>query len=955
MESYDIIGDDGSGNLTSSRNGGGNHRTNIYFSTGLGINSNSNADRLQDLDVGESWQIIFTSDVIFKSATANSVDPLDEFDLNLLDGSNGGIGQTFNLLDGPTEIGVYVTANTVIEFKAGVNSVVRLDQITFTAPSSPNALFSGQRVPRFAYGFSSNMVIQREENANVWGFAHPGTQVQVSVVDQADDAVIQTATATSGDNGKWMLQLNPMAAGGPYSLHLESGGIHFEQLDDVLFGDVWICSGQSNMRYKLSRMDADDAYIFQDELDALLVQSSFPIRHAMYNRGGDKFEWLEVTRETAINETINPQGVTAVGYFFAKHLREHFQADVPIGIVQTGAGGKAIRHFIPKDVQWENQNLKDIWLTQVRSWTTETYWEELEDEHGVQGLADHEAAIDTWLSGAVLEPCPVYLEDYPGYLFYDALPPLMNMTFKGMVWYQGEVDASRYDVYPDHLEILIDFYRSYFEYPDMPYIVVMLPPFANGYYPDFVAGQLALAESMDNVAASYAPEGGDADDIHPAKKQIVGQRAALSALAEAYGMDIDYLGPRFDSVQRTGNTLIVRFKDTAGGLKLADGKHTLTGFRISGDPGSSFIAADADLGGDMDSVEVTIPVELQSEQTIYLDFNREPFYEPVLYGGNDLPAVFFETTISELLSADINDINKSIDDLGNDTINLFAIFSDSDHLDSELTYSIIDSPLPQIIDWTDINAATGSLTISYPYDAKGTGTLTLQAKDPDGNIAQSTVSITLAGLPAPTIVANDDSGIPGSGAIVSPSQDLNEATNLLEQSVTVTNQSSTTAIDGFTVTISNLPEGAEVYNASDLSTPGEASIHFNHTLLVGQTYSFNVEYFYQDQSGAFTPDLSVVMGYDLASGAIAGGSTPVPSLTFENGNRLLDFPSIVGNEYFIEYRDDLTEGSWTRVSWRLKAEVDRLQWIDSGPPKTSSSPESETKRFYRVIDTSDAN
>ena len=192
---------------------------------------------------------------------------------------------------------------------------------------------------KFAYGFSSHMVIQRDTEANVWGYADPDSPVEISIGGQ-------TVANRADRYGKWLVQLSPMKAGGPYTMQLKSGSTCVE-LEDVLFGDVWICSGQSNMRYGLSRRAGkgeDAPYIYQDELDSLRKQTSFPIRHVMDLRG--KFDWLKVTHENVVDEKKNPPGVTAVGYFFAKHLREDI-GDVPIGIIQTGSGGKAIRHCTP--------------------------------------------------------------------------------------------------------------------------------------------------------------------------------------------------------------------------------------------------------------------------------------------------------------------------------------------------------------------------------------------------------------------------------------------------------------------------------------------------------------------------------------------------------------------------------------------------------------------------------
>lgn len=489
-------------------------------------------------------------------------------------------------------------------------------------------VYSGQ--PRFAYGFSSHMVLQRDCTVNVWGFADPDAPVTVSIGGQE-------VTGTADDYGKWLVELAAMPAGGPHVLTLTSGETVVD-LTDVLMGDVWICSGQSNMRYGLSRVDANNNYIFADELAAIQAQTNFPIRHAMDDRGS--LTWLEVTRENVVDGRKNPPGVTAVGYFFAKHLRENL-GNIPIGIIQTGSGGKAIRHFIPKDVQWADPGCRAVWDS--KSAKGPTYWDSLLEKNTTDKLVEHENAINAWMNGeSSSETCPVYISGYPGYLFYKALPPLKKMKFKGMVWCQGESDAGRHAVYPQQLEVLIDFYRDYFKFPNMPFVVVMLPPYNNRHYPSFAAGQLSLADRKEGVGAAYAPEAGDEKDIHPPKKEIIGERAAWTALAEAYGKDVDYLGPRYESAERLGDKITVRFKDTAGGLKLANGSMVLTGFQMSstGDE-KSFENAEARVGTDLNCVDVTVPDKFRSADVIHLRYNWTPFYIPVLYGENDLPAVPF--------------------------------------------------------------------------------------------------------------------------------------------------------------------------------------------------------------------------------------------------------------------------------------------------------------------------
>jgi sialate O-acetylesterase len=352
--------------------------------------------------------------------------------------------------------------------------------------------------------------------------------------------------------------------------------------------------------------------------------------------------WFEVNYLNVTDANVIPGGVSAVGYFFAKHLRNSI-GDVPIGIIQHGAGGTAIRHYLPKDLQW-----KDACMLRMN----EPYWDNLVQLYGEEQLVAHEEAINAWLAGeSSSQLCPVYISGFPGYLFYHHLPPLKNMKFKGLIYYQGESDAGRGQYYRKPLSALVYFYREYFDYSDMPFLVVMLPPYQNNNYAELVDSQLSVADEKSGVSAVYAPEAGDEFDIHPPKKEIIGQRAAMAALVEAYGGSDPYLGPRYQSDVRVGNTVTVTFKDTDGGLKLAAGHSVLTGFQLAGASGN-FVDVTAQLAANPNDVEITIPTELQGEPTIYIRFNWTGYYVPVLYGDNDLPAVFFRTDDFDLLTTD---------------------------------------------------------------------------------------------------------------------------------------------------------------------------------------------------------------------------------------------------------------------------------------------------------------
>lgn len=511
--------------------------------------------------------------------------------------------------------------------------------------------FNYQGSPKFAYGFSSHMVLQRDTKTNVYGLANPGTAVTISIASQKIDT-------KANEHGRWLVQLEPMKAGGSYVLKLDSEGTTIK-LEDVMLGDVWICAGQSNMRYNLARKQRypkkeDGSYdniqgqkdapqVFADELVSLRKQKRFPIRHAMGGRSN--LEWIEVNYENASNENNYSPGVTAVGYFFAKHLRKRL-GDVPIGIIQAGNGGAPIRSFLPKDLQWADSGMKEM---------NDKYWPTFIEKYGEQKINSYYQQMHDWLNSRQYGTAPPakYMGRIPGHNFYHHFGPLKKLCFKGMLYYQGESDAGRGYYYYHLLNTFVDTLREHFEFYEMPFLTIMLPPAMKLDYMDVTESQLLLADYKKGAHAVYAPEGAytHPSDLHPPYKEIVGKRAAMTALNEVYGVEKPYLGPRYESHRFIDDSLIITFRNTHGGLILKEGETVLTGFQIAGID-KKFVDVQAKLGAKQNTVVIAIPPELQAYQkTLEIRFQKMNYYVPVLYGKSGLPAVFFRTDKFETRSS----------------------------------------------------------------------------------------------------------------------------------------------------------------------------------------------------------------------------------------------------------------------------------------------------------------
>ncbi len=432
--------------------------------------------------------------------------------------------------------------------------------------------------------FTDHMVLQRQRPVPVWGWAKAGTEVTVTLAGEK-------AKATAADDGRWRADLPPMGAGGPHTLTVSSGDGSVS-VEDVLVGEVWLCSGQSNMEFALrSAASASEAVSAADHPKMRLYEIPRLAAEEVQRDLQKDVQWRVCRPETA-------KGFTAVGYFFGRRLRKAL--DVPIGLIQSAWGGSA-----------------------AEAWTS---MEALRSKPLLKPIAAR--------AGKIGSP-----NRTPARLHNAMLRPLMPFAFRGAVWYQGEANVGRAYQYRSLLPTMIRNWRDLWGQGDFPFYFVQIAPFDygdRGSLPILWESQALTHRMVPNTGVAVINDHGNPENIHPKRKRPVGERLARWALARDYGRDIVPSGPLFRSLTVEGNKAIVRFDHTADGLKTRDGEPP-THFRIAGRD-RSFHAATARIEGD------TVVVSADAvPHPVAVRFAWEDVASPNLVNSEGLPASAFRT------------------------------------------------------------------------------------------------------------------------------------------------------------------------------------------------------------------------------------------------------------------------------------------------------------------------
>ncbi|RKU37586.1 9-O-acetylesterase [Candidatus Poribacteria bacterium] len=480
----------------------------------------------------------------------------------------------------------------------------------------------------------SNMVLQRDMEVPIWGWASAGEEVTIILnTENVESEPLFSTTAVADAEGNWRTKLPAMAAGGPYILKVSSSNTL--ELTNILFGEVWVCSGQSNMQWSVSASKDSEAEIATANYPNIRlfyvprVPSGLP-------QNDVEADWYETNPETIAN-------FSAVAYYFGRKLYKNL--DVPIGLINTSWGGTRIEPWTPP-----------AGFASVS--TLESISKEVQEAHAnyLQQLPQKMKDIEAWIAetrealetGARLTQMPDNRHSLrhharPTGLYNGMVHPLVPYAIRGALWYQGESNLRDGMHYHEKMKALINGWREVWGQGDFPFYFVQLAPFNYGgrdvtpfFLPQIWEAQTATL-ALPNTGMAVTTDIGNLRDIHPRNKQDVGRRLALWALAKTYGReDVTYSGPLYKSMTVEGNAIRLSFDHVGSGLMARDEK-PLTWFEIAGED-KQFVEAQAMVDGDAIVVStdtVANPVAVR--------FGWHQSAEPNLVNKEGLPASPFRT------------------------------------------------------------------------------------------------------------------------------------------------------------------------------------------------------------------------------------------------------------------------------------------------------------------------
>jgi len=497
-------------------------------------------------------------------------------------------------------------------------SIFCLYSFSAVAKTIPNALFS------------NNMVLQQGVNVPVWGKADNNEAVTVEICGQK--------VSTVAKEGKWFVELKPLKSGGPFEMTIT--GANTIKVTNILVGEVWLCSGQSNMDRKLGLANGQKPIVnWQNEAkDA----ANYPqMRQFTVPRLATATKVDDVKGKWMICDSISVKNFTAVGYFFGRSITKNLK-NVPVGLIFSAWGGTPAEKWTSRAALEANDELKAIvanYDKAVLDFPAALEKFKLnEDSIMTKWKADTTAAR---IAGKALPKKPAAPTEPAksgdcGGLYNGMINPIIPYAMKGVIWYQGESNSSRAKQYQTLFPAMIADWRKAWNIGEFPFLFVQIAPHM-GQSPEIREAQLLTLKKTPNTGMAVTVDCGDSADIHPADKLPVGERLALAARALAYKQKVAYSGPIYSGMEVKDNTIILSFDHVNKGLVVKGNQ--LTDFTISAD-GKKFVPAKAEIKKDKIVVSAD---NIANPKAVRMGWSKVPHVN--LFNKDGLPASPFRTDV----------------------------------------------------------------------------------------------------------------------------------------------------------------------------------------------------------------------------------------------------------------------------------------------------------------------
>lgn len=476
--------------------------------------------------------------------------------------------------------------------------------------------FGGLSLPAI---YSDNMVIQRGVPFVLKGRANAGEKVTARIGRQK----IKTKAAT---DGSWQVRFKPMRADGKsHTLTIECGKEKIEY-KNIAVGEVWLCSGQSNMAFmvkesshaaaSLEGCEEKEVRLYDMKPRVVTDNIEWPAEELVKLNEHDYY--LPTKWQKADKESVND--FSAVAYHFGAMLADSL--GVPVGLICNAVGGAPAEAFIARNtLEWHPRLLEILY-----NWRSNDM---------IQEWCRGRASQNIKKSNNPLQRHPYE----PTYLYETGIAPIASYPIKGAIWYQGESNAHNVELHEEIFPTLVDCWRQTWDNPSMPFYFVQLSSIERPTWPHFRDSQRRLAGSIENCALAVSSDKGDRWNVHPTDKQPVGERLARQALHNTYGMKhVTPAGPTIEKVERKGNSLILTFSN-ANGLASSDGLPLRT-FEIAGEKGSYLPAEKVEIMGNkvrIRNCDIAVPYRAR--------YGWQPYTTANLVNSEGLPASTFEMSV----------------------------------------------------------------------------------------------------------------------------------------------------------------------------------------------------------------------------------------------------------------------------------------------------------------------